>query len=88
MDIKLNPHVETVAKVATGPARPREASARTDDVVLDQSRALEARLASTPDIRADVVERAKGLIADSHYPPAETIRKIANLLAINFETAE
>jgi hypothetical protein len=49
---------------------------------------LEARFTDAPDIRPDVVARARALVADPQYPPAETIRKIANLLAINFDSAE
>ncbi|HEY1171413.1 MAG TPA: hypothetical protein VGH19_08605 [Verrucomicrobiae bacterium] len=42
-------------------------------------------MAQTPDVRADVIARAKKLVADPAYPPTETIRKIANLLAVNLE---
>ncbi len=88
MDIKLNPHLETISKVVTSQVRPREAATRTDDVDLVKSRALEARLAESPEVRAEVVERGKELAANPKYPPGETIQKIANLLAINYETAE
>lgn len=85
MDINLNPQVGAVARAATGQVRPREAAPPGNDVVLDESRALEARFEAAPDIRPEVVERARGLVADPQYPPAETIRKIAQLLAINVE---
>jgi hypothetical protein len=88
MEINLNPPVETAAKVVSGPVRPKEAAARTDDVVLDQSQALEARLAEAPEVRTEAVERGKALATDPRYPPAETIRKIANLLAINFDSPQ
>ena len=38
-------------------------------------------LAQTPDIRADQVARAKELVKQSDYPPAEMVRKIGELLA-------
>lgn len=88
MDINLNPQVGSVGKIATGPVKPRDATPAADDVVLDESRALEARFSDAPEVRPDVVARARALVADPQYPPAETIRKIANLLAINFDSAE
>ena len=49
--------------------------------------ALEARLAATPDVRPEVVERAKQLIGDPTYPPSEAIQRIATLLAMETETS-
>jgi hypothetical protein len=43
---------------------------------------LVQRLASTPDVRAEEVARAKALIADPDYPDAKTIRAIARQLAV------
>ncbi len=45
--------------------------------------ALNQALKSTPDVRPEAVLKAKGLVDDPHYPPAEAIRRIANLLAID-----
>jgi carbon-monoxide dehydrogenase large subunit len=61
MDINLNPQVGSVGKIATGPVKPREATPAADDVVLDESRALEARFSDAPEIRPDVVARARAL---------------------------
>lgn len=63
---------------------PPRALARTgDEVSLEQSAALLTALADTPDVRPEEVERAKQLIGDVRWPPEETIRRIAELLAIN-----
>jgi hypothetical protein len=45
--------------------------------------ALETALKSTPDSRPEAVDRARELINDAAYPPAETMRKISTLLAAN-----
>lgn len=44
-------------------------------------------LTKTPDVRAENVARGKALIADPNYPSQEQIKKIANLLAANWERA-
>ena len=60
---------------AAKPAAPGETAAFT------HSTALETALQGTPDVRPEAVERAKGLINDAAWPPAETIRAISDLLA-------
>jgi hypothetical protein len=46
---------------------------------------LDQALASVPDVRPEVVERARNLVNLVQYPPAETMRKIARLLAMEIE---
>ena len=63
-------------KSAVGPAP------ATEDVAsFPSATALNQALAQTPDIRADEVARAKELVKQSDYPPAEMVRKIGELLA-------
>jgi len=45
---------------------------------------LTPALAETPDMRPEAVARARELIEDVHYPPAETTQRIARLLALCF----
>lgn len=85
MDINFNPQVNTVARVATSQVKSGGAAASTDEVVLDESKQLEARFAEMPDTRSAMIERGKALVADPNYPPNETVQKIAHLLAINFQ---
>lgn len=61
-----------------------------DTAQFDHAAALNRALADTPDLRAGEVERARELIGDVSYPPAETIKRIASLLATNLgdETAD
>ncbi len=64
------------AKAAAGPAP------ATEDVAsFPNANALNKALAQTPDIRADKVARAKELVKQSDYPPAEMVKKIGELLA-------
>ncbi|GDY21326.1 hypothetical protein LBMAG56_26720 [Verrucomicrobiota bacterium] len=64
------------AKSAVGPAP------ATEDVAsFPNATALNQALAQTPDIRADKVARAKELVKQSDYPPAEMVKKIGELLA-------
>lgn len=62
----------------------REAISRgaTDGASFEQSAQLEQALQSSPDVRAEVVEKARKLIEDTNYPPPEAINRIANLLAM------
>jgi hypothetical protein len=55
----------------------------SDDISFESSANLSSALSSAPDSRADVIARAEKLVADPSYPPPETIRRIANLLAAN-----
>ena len=85
MEIKLNTTVDSVARVSTNiPAKAsRPIDSDSDVSVFETSRALEARLKDLPDVRADKVENGKRLIGDPEYPPRETIRRIAALLALD-----
>jgi hypothetical protein len=58
------------------------ASAVGDGASFERSAALNRSFASTPDVRPEVVERARRLIDDTSYPPPVAISKIANLLAM------
>ncbi len=71
------------ARPATRAAEHDDSSANvSDEVALENSRALSQALHDTPAVRAEMVRRAAELVATSDYPPPETIRKISHLLAI------
>jgi hypothetical protein len=48
-----------------------------------ESQALNLALADVPDLRVDVVERARLLIGQADYPPQEMLRQLANLFAMH-----
>ena len=62
---------------AAGQASPRPAAARPDRISTEHAAFLRAELERQPEIRADVVERARGLAADPSYPPIEVSRHVA-----------
>ena len=86
MEIKLNASLDSVVRVASG----RRAARVSQTLEVDgfaSSRALEAKLAATPDVRPEAVDHARQLINDPVYPPNEAIQKIATLLAMEMEAS-
>lgn len=86
MQINTNHQFSRVAGIAAvRPAVIKPAitpSPVTGDVAsFPNANALNKALAQTPDIRADRVARARELIKQPDYPPAEMVRKIGELLA-------
>ena len=90
MEIKLYTTVDSVARVNNNtPAKAsRPIDSDSDVSVFETSRALEARLKDLPDVRVDKLDDGKRLIGDPEYPPRETIRRIAALLALNETNGE
>ena len=83
MEIKLRTNIDSVARVEnTQPKASRPIDADGEMSVFENSRALEARLKEFPDIRADKVAHGKRLVGDPEYPPRETMRQLAALLAL------
>ena len=83
MEIEFNP-ARTPATGAGHPVERRNAApaARTERS-FERTAALETALKEIPLVRADKVEHARSLVADTKYPPEETLNRIANLLAIH-----
>lgn len=88
MEIRLNTNIGPVSKPTDTSSKGKVGQTGSDGVAFDSSQALESSLAATPDIRPDVVARGRSLAADPAYPPAETINKISNLLAMHLREAE
>lgn len=84
MEIKLNASLDSVVRVASG-RRAARVSQTPEVDGFASSRALEAKLAATPDVRPEAVDRARVLIGDPVYPANEAIQKIATLLAMEME---
>jgi hypothetical protein len=62
--------------VTSGPAAARPVTLR-DQLSTEHAAFLNAQLQQQPEIRPDVVARARLLAADPAYPPAAVIQKIA-----------
>jgi len=72
------PRAEALA--ATGPAAPRPFGTRPDRISTESAAFLRAELVRQPEIRPEVVARARALAADPAYPPARVINLIAQRL--------
>jgi hypothetical protein len=81
MEIDTNINVSAVNKLIPTKRSSPAAQAVPADNSFASSAALEGALKSIPDVRAAAVDRARQLIADPNYPPAETISKLASFLA-------
>ena len=80
MEINPNREVPVTAPHSTeAKPSPRAEAATQPDFTAAHK--LAQQLASTPDVRADEVARAKALIADPNYPDDKTIRAVARRLA-------
>jgi len=62
---------------ATGTPAPRPLAPRSDQISTAGAAFLRAELARQPEIRPEVVERARALAADPGYPPSAVIRSVA-----------
>ena len=58
----------------------RTNSPRTDLLSTQNASFLRSELARQPEIRPEVVERARALAADSNYPSREDLKKIAGII--------
>ncbi len=57
------------------PLRPQDS--RLDEISTESAKFLRAELARQPEVRPEVVARARALAADPDYPPIEIARKVA-----------
>lgn len=79
--MKVNPNRDLSSPATVSQATKKSVpvpAAATDFAVSMQ---LANKLAATPEVRGDVVARAKALIADPNYPDAKTIHAIAKKLS-------
>jgi len=68
-----NDAIAAAASASTGRALP----APKDQIHIDKSATLRAALQQVPEIRPEVVERAKALAADPAYPSDSIVRRIS-----------
>ncbi len=90
MELNLNPNASSLSHAQaarkSGPASQGvPAGGTTPETTFGQTDELDQTLRAQPNTRQEAVSRAKGLIADASYPPPETIKRIANLLAMHFK---
>jgi hypothetical protein len=85
MEISPKTNVDPVVRTTPGQTPVRESRAAREAVSFAGTEALNSALAGVPEVRLQVVERAKELANDASYPPPEIIKRIANLLAMDSE---
>ncbi len=68
------------APVAAGPATPRPFAPRPDRISTDSAAFLRTALARQPEVRPEVVARARALAADPAYPPPAVLRSVARMI--------
>jgi hypothetical protein len=67
---------EAVAASTTPAVRPY--TPRPDQISTESAAFLRAELQRQPEIRPEVVERARALAADPNYPPPAVLREVAH----------
>lgn len=67
---------DAIAKAVNTPA-PRVSRGPTDQIHIDKASVLRTSLEQVPEVRLEVVERARALAADPAYPSDDIIRQIS-----------
>jgi hypothetical protein len=83
MDMKINSNIDPIARAMANQVKAAPPKAATDAATFEHTQGLEQALSDSPAVRPEVVARAQELIGDVSYPPEETIRQIAILIAAN-----
>lgn len=73
---------------AAGPAAEKSYAPRPDRISTENAAFLHAELKRQPEIRPEVVARARGLAADPSYPPIETLREVAKKILASPDLTE
>jgi hypothetical protein len=79
--MQINPATSVVTRGTETPVAKRPSQTKTDTAVFRAAESLNQSLLDTPDVRGDVVARARILAASVQYPPKELIDGLATLLA-------
>ncbi len=72
--------LHTEALPATAQPAQRQATQRPDQLSTDNAAFLRSELARQPEVRPDVVERARALASDPNYPSVETLKKVGAMI--------
>jgi hypothetical protein len=79
-------HADLVA--APGHAVARKLTPRGDLLSTDSVAFLRSELSRQPEIRPEVLERARALAADPNYPSRDSLKKIAELMVASPDLSE
>ncbi|MFO1511607.1 MAG: hypothetical protein U1F83_01625 [Verrucomicrobiota bacterium] len=87
MEVKANLNIDAAQRVIVSNARARSPQPETDTTSFRRAEALDQALQATSAVRPEAVARARELVSNVKYPPADTIQSIAALLALKIEGA-
>lgn len=88
MEVNFNPSLNANPG-ATQPVSRQTNQQPTDTTMsIGRTQALEQTLQTMPTVRPDAVARASALVADENYPSADTLDKLAGLLANQLSAGE
>lgn len=82
MKIDPNSHISSTPPAAASRAATHAAAPQVASASFEQVAQLNQALQRTPEVRAEVVAKARLLVGDVKYPPDTTIQRIARLLAM------
>ena len=71
-----------------GNSNSRTKSPRMDAISTESAEFLRAELKRQPEVRPEVVARARALAADPNYPPMEALRKVAEQILASPDLSE
>ena len=82
MQINPNSGPAPVSGVDTAAKTVKRVTTESDSASFSHVDELEKSMRDQEDMRVEVVKKAAALVIQDHYPPAETMRRFASLLAI------
>ena len=85
MQININSSPTPVGGVETAAKTVKRAVTEADSAAFSHVDELEKSMSDQEDTRAEEVQKAKALVNQNQWPPAETMRRLANLLAISMD---
>jgi hypothetical protein len=80
--------VPAATVAAATQSAPRPAPAPADQLSTESAEHLRTALASQPEIRSEVVERAQALAADATYPSAAILHRVAGMIVNSPDLSE
>jgi len=88
MDIRPTGNTDPLSRLGAGGSRKTAPPTNSDRADFSDTTAIRDALSELPDSRTEVVALGKDLVSKPSYPPAETIQKISNLLAMRMQTPQ
>lgn len=88
MRIENKTHTQPVEKSTKSQRAETPQSPEQDRTEFRAVDSLRQALDAVPEVRADVVQRGRELVGDPAYPPSETMRGLASLLALGLNETE